>query len=77
MIEVTLVGQGLGAVLGLHVSNAVIHGQDHDQVPPEVPGVVGTAMEGELVLLAKEADPRCLTGEGILEIGTLRKCLPA
>lgn len=77
MIEVTLVGQGLGAVLGLHVSNAVIHGQDHDQVPPEVPGVVGTAMEEELVLLAKEADPRCLTGGGILEIGTLRKCLPA
>jgi len=62
VIEVTLVGQGLGAVLGLHVSNAVIHGQDHGQVPPEVPGVVGTAMEGvaeeELVLLAKEADPR-------------------
>jgi len=77
VIEVTLVGQGLGAVLGLHVSNAVIHGQDHDQVPPEVPGVVGTAMEEELVLLAKEADPRCLTGGGILEIGTLRKCLPA
>jgi len=77
VIEVTLVGQGLGAVLGLHVSNAVIHGQDHDQVPPEVPGVVGTAMEGDLVLLAKEADPRCLTGGGILEIGTLRKCLPA
>jgi len=57
VIEVTLVGQGLGAVLGLHVSNAVIHGQDHDQVPPEVPGVVGTDMEEELVLLAKEADP--------------------
>ena len=57
MIEVTLVGQGLGAVLGLHVSNAVIHGQDHDQVPPEVPGVAGTDMEEELVLLAKEADP--------------------
>lgn len=62
MIEVTLVGQGLGAVLGLHVSNAVIHGQDHDRVPPEVPGVAGTDMEvveeEELVLLAKEADPR-------------------
>jgi len=63
VIEVTLVGQGLGAVLGLHVSNAVIHGQDHGQVPPEVPGVVaGTDMEvvaeEELVLLAKEADLR-------------------
>jgi hypothetical protein len=82
VIEVTLVGQGLGAVLGLHVSNAVIPVQDHDQVPPEVPaGAEGTAMVGvagaEPVLLVKEADPRCLTGEGILEIGTLRKCLLA
>jgi len=80
--EVTLDGQGLGAVLGLHVSNAVIPVQDHDQVPLGVPaGAVGIAMvgvaEAELVLLAKEADPRCLTGEGILEIGTLRKCLLA
>jgi len=82
VIEVTLVGQGLGAVLGLHVSNAVIPVQDHDQVPPGVPaGAVETAMEGvaeaELVLPAKEAEARCLTGEGILEIGTLRKCLLA
>jgi len=79
VIEVTLDGQGLGAVLGLHVSNAVIPVQDHDQVPPGVPaGAVGTAMAGvveaELVLHAKEADPRCLTGGDILEIGTLRKC---
>ena len=78
----TLVGQGLGAVLGLHVSNAVIPVQDHDQVPPGVPaGAAGNAREGvagaELVLLAKEAEARCLTGEGILEIGTLRKCLLA
>lgn len=62
MIEVTLVGQGLGAVLDLHVSNAVTHGQDHDQVPPEVLGVVETDMEGVVEegpdLLAKEADPR-------------------
>jgi len=60
--EVTLVGQGLGAVLDLPVSNVVIQSQDHDQVPPEVPGVVENDMEGvveeELVLLAKEADPR-------------------
>jgi hypothetical protein len=80
--EVTLVGQGLGAVLDLHVSNAVIPVQDHDQVPPGVPaGVVGTDMPGvagaELVLPANEADPRCLTGGDILEIGTLRKCLLA
>ena len=82
MNEVTLDGQGLGAVLGLHVSNAVIPVQDHDQVPPGVPaGAEGNDMAGvagaEPVLLAKEADPLCLTGGGILEIGTLRKCLPA
>lgn len=82
MIEVTLVGQGLGAVLDLHVSNAVIPVQDHDQVPPGAPaGAVGTDMPGVvedgLVLPAKEADPRCLTGGDILEIGTLRKCLLA
>lgn len=62
MIEVTLVGQGLGAVLDLHVSNAVIHDQNHAQVPPEVLGVVETDMEvvveEGLALLAKEADPR-------------------
>ena len=82
MIEVTLVGQGLGADLGLHVSNAVTLAQDHDQVPPGVPaGAVGTAMAGvvgaEPAPPAKEAEARCLTGEGILEIGTLRKCLLA
>jgi len=79
---VTLVGQDLGAVPDLHVSNAVIPVQDHDQVPPGVPaGAVGTAMPGVveagLVLPAKDADPQCLTGGDILEIGTLRKCLLA
>lgn len=78
MIEVPpQLGQGLGAVLDLPVSNVVIHAQDHDQVPPEVLGVVETDMEGVveegLVLLGKEADPQCLTGGGISEIGTLRK----
>lgn len=65
MIEVTLLlllGQGLGAVLDLHVSNVVIHDQDRGQVPPEVPGVVETDMEGVVeegrVLPAKEAGPR-------------------
>ena len=61
--EVTLVGQGLGAVLDLPVSNVVIHAQDHDQVPPEVPGVAENGIpevvvEEGRVLLAKEADPR-------------------
>lgn len=58
----TLVGQGLEAVLDLHVSNAVTPVQDHDRVPPGVPGVVETVMEGVAVqgpaLPAKEADPR-------------------